>query len=60
LRKKLGARDLKSAEAQNKSDAQLTEVVTKGRNKMPAYGGKLSKEQIAQLGAYIREIGKKH
>lgn len=58
--KKLGAHDLSSAEVQKQSDAQLTEVVTKGRNKMPAYEGKLSKEQIAQLVAYIREIGKKH
>ncbi len=58
--KKLGAHDLNSAEVQKQSDAQLTEVVTKGKNKMPAYDGKLSKEQIAQLVAYIREIGKKH
>jgi mono/diheme cytochrome c family protein len=60
--KKLGAHDLNSAEVQKQSDAQLTEVVTKGRNKMkmPAFDGKLSKEQIAQLVAYIREIGKKH
>ena len=57
--KKLGAHDLKSAEVQKQSDAQLTEVITKGKNKMPAYGGKLSKEQIAQLVAYIREIAKK-
>lgn len=58
--KKLGAHDLNSAEVQKQSDAQLMEVVTKGKNKMPAYDGKLSKEQIAQLVAYIREIGKKH
>jgi mono/diheme cytochrome c family protein len=58
--KKLGARDLSSAEVQKQSDAQLTEVVTKGRNKMPPYEGKLSKEQIAQLVAYIRVLGKKH
>jgi cytochrome c6 len=58
--KKLGARDLNSAEVQKQSDAQLTEVITKGKNKMPAYNGKLSKEQIAQLVAYVREIGKKH
>ena len=58
--KKLGAHDLNSAEVQKQSDAQLTEIVTKGKNKMPAYDGKLSKEQIAQLVAYIREIGKKH
>ena len=58
--KKLGARNLSSAEVQGQSDAQLTEVVTKGRNKMPAYDGKLSKEQIGELVAYIRELGKKH
>lgn len=58
--KKLGAHDLNSAEVQKQSDAQLTEVVTKGKNKMPAYEGKLSKEQIAELVAYMREIGKKH
>ncbi len=58
--KKLGAHDLNSAEVQKQSDAQLTEVVTKGKNKMPAYDGKLSKEQVAQLVAYVREIGKKH
>ena len=58
--KKLGARNLGSAEVQGQSDAQLTEIVTKGKNKMPAYEGKLTKEQIGQLVAYIRELGKKH
>ncbi len=58
--KKLSARNLGSTEVQGQSDAQLTEVVTKGKNKMPAFDGKLSKEQISQLVAYIREIGKKH
>lgn len=56
--KKLGARNLSSAEVQAQSDAQLTEVVTKGKNKMPAYDGKLTKEQIGDLVAYIRELGK--
>jgi mono/diheme cytochrome c family protein len=58
--KKLAARDLTSADVQKQSDAELTEVVTKGKNKMPAYETKLSKEQIVHLVAYIREIGKKH
>jgi mono/diheme cytochrome c family protein len=58
--KKLAARDLTSADVQKQSDAQLTEVVTKGKNKMPSYGDKLSKEQVAQLVAYIRELAKKH
>jgi cytochrome c6 len=58
--KKLGARNLSSAEVQGQSDAQLTDVVTKGKNKMPAYDGKLTKEQIGELIGYIRELGKKH
>jgi mono/diheme cytochrome c family protein len=58
--KKLGSPDLTSTEVQSQSDAQLTDVITKGKNKMPAYDGKLSKDQIAGLVAYIRELGKKH
>lgn len=58
--KKLGAHDLSSAEVQKQTDPQLTEVITKGKNKMPVYEGKLTKEQIAQMVAYIREIGTKH
>jgi len=57
--KKLGARNLGSQEVQSQSDAQLADIVSKGKNKMPAYEGKLSKEQIAQLVAYVRELGKK-
>ncbi len=58
--KKLGARNLSSTEVQSQSDAQLSDIVTKGKNKMPAYDGKLTKEQIGQLVAYIRELGNKH
>ena len=58
--KKLGARDLTSTEVQSQSDTQLTDVVTKGKNKMPAYGGKISQDQMGELVAYIRELGKKH
>jgi hypothetical protein len=35
--KKLGARNLSSSEVQDQSDAQLIDVVTKGKSKMPAY-----------------------
>jgi len=58
--KKLGARNLSSLEVQSQSDTQLIDVVTKGKSKMPAYDGKLTKQQIADLVAYIRELGKKH
>ena len=57
--KKLGAHDLTSTEVQAHSDVELTEVVTKGRKKMPPYDGKLTKEQIAELIEHIRGLGKK-
>jgi mono/diheme cytochrome c family protein len=60
MAKKLGVRNLGSAEVQGQSDAQITDIITKGKNKMPSFDGKLTKEQIGQLVAYIREFGKKH
>jgi mono/diheme cytochrome c family protein len=57
--KNLGIRDLTSADVQKQSDPELTTIVSKGKNKMPAYGAKLTNEQIGQLVTYIREIGKK-
>jgi cytochrome c6 len=56
----LGAADLTAAAVQSQSDAQLVNVITNGKNKMPPFDGKLSKEQTAGLVAYIRELGKKH
>ena len=55
----LKAKDLRSDEVQKTSDAELTDVITKGRNNMPAFGQKLKPDQIQQLVAYIRHISKK-
>jgi mono/diheme cytochrome c family protein len=52
--------DLHSEDVQKLSDAELTQTITKGKNKMPAYEAKLSKEQIAQLVGFVRELAKKH
>ncbi len=49
--------DLRAAEVQKQTDAQLQEAVTNGKGKMPGYKGKLSKEQIAGLVAHIRSLG---
>jgi mono/diheme cytochrome c family protein len=57
--KALKAKDLRSDEVQKNSDAELTDVITKGRNKMPAFGAKLKPDQIQQLVVYIRHLGKK-
>jgi cytochrome c6 len=56
---KLSIRDLRSADVQKQSDAELAQIVTKGKNKMPSYDGKLTKEQIDQLVAHVRELAKK-
>jgi cytochrome c6 len=56
---KLNIRDLRSAEVQKQTDAELSQIVTKGKNKMPPYDGKLTKELIDQLVAYVRDLGKK-
>ena len=57
--KKLNVRDLGSPEVQKQTDAELTTIISKGKNKMPASEGKLTAEQIGQVLAHIRELGKK-
>ena len=57
--KTLKLRDLSSSDVQSQSDAQLTEIVTNGKNKMPAYKGKVTDDQIKGLVAYIRGLAKK-
>jgi mono/diheme cytochrome c family protein len=57
--KNLKIRDLRSAEVQAQSDAQLFKIISNGKGKMSAYGKSLSQEQIHQLVAFIREQGKK-
>lgn len=57
--KALGAKDLRSAEVQKKTDTTLSEFISKGKGKMPGFGAKLTAEDIKQLVAYIRELPKK-
>jgi len=57
--KQLNVRNLRSAEVKKLSDAQLAAVIAKGKDKMPPFEKGLSKEQINQLVAHIRQLGKK-
>lgn len=57
--KKFNIRDLRSADVQKQTDAQLETIITKGKDKMPSYEGKLTKEQIQELVQYVRGLGKK-
>lgn len=51
---KLGVHDFHSADVQKQSDADLTGIISNGKNKMPAYGKSLKAEDITGLVAYIR------
>jgi cytochrome c6 len=55
---KMGAHDFSSPEVKAESDAQLTDVITKGKAKMPAYGGKLKDTEIKDLVTYVRSVAK--
>jgi len=55
----LKIQDLRSAEMQKKTNAQLAEAIAKGKGKMPAYEKRLSNEQIQSVVGYIRDLAKK-
>jgi len=55
---KMGAHDFTTAAVQGMSDAQLTDTITNGKNKMPKYGASLKPEDIKGLVAYIRTLKK--
>jgi mono/diheme cytochrome c family protein len=50
------AKDLRSAEVQKQTDAELAEVITKGRGKMPAFGAKIKPDDVTKLVAYLRAL----
>lgn len=57
--KSMNLRDLRSADVQKQTDGQLTEIIAKGKNKMPGYAKSLKDSQISDLVAYIRELATK-
>jgi len=55
--KKLGVKDFHSPEVAKMSDAELFEIIKKGKdNKMPSYDNKLTDDQIKSLVKYIRSL----
>jgi mono/diheme cytochrome c family protein len=57
--KQLQAKDLRSPEVQKLSPREMKQVVSSGQGNMPAFGDRLSDDEIAQVVAYVRTIGKK-
>ncbi len=55
---KMGTRDFASPEVKAETDAQLTDIISKGKGKMPAYTGKLKDTEIKDLVTYIHTLQK--
>ena len=56
LGKNLKLRSLASPEVQKQSDNELLTIIGKGKNRMPAFDRKLSKDQIGDLVKHIRSL----
>jgi cytochrome c6 len=56
--KVMRVRDLRSAEVQKRSDADLSAIIRNGKGKMPSYGKSLSSSDIEALVADIRTMKK--
>jgi cytochrome c6 len=54
--KNLKLRPLGSADVQKQSDDELAIIISKGKNRMPSFGGKLSKDQIGDVVKFIRSL----
>jgi mono/diheme cytochrome c family protein len=56
--KAVGAKDLRAAEAQKLTDAQIATQIEQGKNNMPPFGDALDKGKIADLVAYVKVLRK--
>jgi mono/diheme cytochrome c family protein len=57
--KKLNIRSLASKEVQKQTDAELLAISKKGKNKMPAYDGKIADDDLKAVIAHIRTLAEK-
>lgn len=54
--KKLGAHNFQTADVQKLPDAELSDIITNGKSKMPGYSKSLKPEDIKGLVGYIRTL----
>jgi len=57
--KAMKVRDFHAPEVQKETDAELTDIISNGKNKMPKYSDKMKDTEIKDLVAYVRGLGKK-
>jgi len=55
----LHAADFHAPQVNQESDAQLAEVIEKGKGNMPAFGSRLREEEVDELVKYVRSLGKR-
>jgi cytochrome c6 len=56
--KSLKVADLRSAEVQSRSDAELTQVISDGKNNMPGFKGTVTDDEIQAVLAHVRTFAK--
>lgn len=54
--KSMKIRDLRADEVQKQTDLELTKVISGGKGKMPAYGAKMTTDDVKALIAHIRTL----
>jgi mono/diheme cytochrome c family protein len=52
----LGSKDLRSAEAQKTTDDQMKQLISEGKDKMPAYKNTLSADEMSAVIKYLRTL----
>jgi cytochrome c6 len=57
--KSLKVADLRSAEVQSRSDAELTQIISDGKNNMPGFKGTVSDDEITAVLAHVRTFAAK-
>jgi len=57
--KSLKVANLRSAEIQKKSDAELTQSISDGKNNMPAFKGDITDDEIHAVLSYVRTLAAK-
>ena len=54
--KKLGAKDFNDPDVAKMSQADLVRITTEGKNRMPAYKGRLTEQEMKELAKYVKEM----
>src|ERR1700730_16065800 len=57
--KSLKVADLRSSDVQSKSDAELTQVISDGKENMPGFKGNITDDEIHAVLVYVRTLATK-